>query len=618
MMRLLGLVLVLLVLLCGCTQGEPITTAPSDEATLPSTEPTQEVVSGTYIPESDLEEETSGAVECFNTGEGAYGSFPVRSSATAVLRQTDGKGILELFSGEFLIPEKAVSLGEGVFPTPEQFSVSEQGVAYYDSVDAAMVFLNHDLREVGRMQMPQDAQGAAWLSPDWKTVYYCTADGFYTMDLQSGISRLLKEHRFANQRITGLFAGGTVLRCTSRMPGAEVQTILVDASTGELIAEGTHFDSLQIWSNRYFFSRYEYTFLRHHFGTGTEPYELIWPKEEGDAYPLLSDDALAVVTSEDEGVTLTYYRLNAGTRLAEIFLPEITEVFGIRADGQGGVWFFVENKDGAVTFCHWDSLKSMIEETGSYKTPCYTAENPDKDGLAELASEAKALGDRYGVEILLWTDAAQLAPPDHVFEPEYLTQAYEAFLPELEQALDSLPKEFYEKTVWEGKLRIAVVRSMTGDTAQGSLEKSTNLQYWLGQEPVIALAIGSDTQRNFRHAVAHLIDTQVLSKSSAFYEWNTLNPKGFVYDNNYITNAERTDTTYIEGENRYFIDLFSMSYAKEDRARIFEYACMPGNEELFKAPVLQEKLRRICKGIRDVFHLEQAEVELPWEQYLAT
>ena len=614
MMRLLGLVLVLLVLLCGCAQDEPMTTAPSDQSTQPSTQPTQETTPDSYIPESELEIATSGAVQCFSMGEGTYGSFSVRGSASAVLRKAEGKGILELFEGDDLIPGKTLTLGEGVYPEPEHFSTSEQGIAYYDSLDAAMVFLNEDLREVGRMQMPEDILDAAWLSPDWTTVYYCTAEGICTLDLQSGISRLLKEHRAENQKITGLFAGGKILRCTD----AEAQTILVDASTGELIGEGAHLESLQIWSNRYFFSRYEYTYLRHHFGTGEEPYELICPKEEGELYPLLSDDALAVVTTEETGITLTYYRLNAGTRLAEVTLPEVMKVFDLRTDGRGGMWFLAENAAGAVTLCRWNTEKSTIEEAGSYKTPCYTAENPDADGLAKLAEDAKALGERYGVDIVLWTEASALAPSDHVFEPEYLPQAYESFLPELEAALESFPKEFYEKTVWEGKLRIAAVRSMTGDTEQGSLEKSTNLQYWLGQEPVIALAMGGDTLRNFRHAMAHLIDTQVLSKSAAFYEWNTLNPEGFVYDNNYITNGERTDTTYIEGDNRYFIDLFSMSYAKEDRARIFEYACIPGNEEIFKAPALQEKLHRICKGIREVFHLEDTDQELPWEQYLTT
>lgn len=612
MMRLLGLVLVLLMLLCGCAQEEPITTAPLDEMTMPSTEPTQETLPGCYVPGSELEGETSGAVQVYNVGDGAYGSFSVRGSLTAVLRKVDGEGVLEFYSADALIPEKSASLGAGVFPEPTHFSAGDQGIAYYDSVDAAMVFLNHNLREVGRMQMPEGTQGVAWLSLDWATIYYCTEEGFCTLDLQSGISRILKEHRAEQQEITGLLAGGKILRGTGKTQSGETQTILVDATTGEELADGVHLDSLQIWSNRYFFSRYEHTLLQHHFGIGQQPYELIWPKETGEVYPLLSDDALVVVTAADEGTMLTYYRLNAGARIAQVLLPGTVNAFDLRSDRRGGVWFLTEKGDGTVIFCRWDVEKSAVEDAGSFTTPYFDAENPDVAGLAKLAADAKAMGDKYGVEILLWKDAAQLAPSDHVFEPEYLTQAYERFLPELEAALASLPKEFYG----EDKLRIAIVRSMTGDPEQGSLKTSTNLQYWIGQEPVIALTIGSDTLRNFRHAMAHLIDTQVLSKSSAFYEWNTLNPKGFAYDNNYITNAERTDTTYIEGEKPYFIDLFSMSYAKEDRARIFEYACMPGNEELFKAPVLQAKLRRICRGIREVYHLENSEEKFLWEQYL--
>ena len=91
----------------------------------------------------------------------------------------------------------------------------------------------------------------------------------------------------------------------------------------------------------------------------------------------------------------------------------------------------------------------------------------------------------------------------------------------------------------------------------------------------------------------------------------------FVYDDDYIQNLKRIDTTYIEGEKPYFINLFSMSFAREDRATIFEYACAPGNEEYFKTPVLQEKLKRICKGIREAYGLKKVETEFLWEQYLA-
>ena len=60
--------------------------------------------------------------------------------------------------------------------------------------------------------------------------------------------------------------------------------------------------------------------------------------------------------------------------------------------------------------------------------------------------------------------------------------------------------------------------------------------------------------------------------------------------------------------------MYSMSFAIEDRARILEYACLPGNEGYFTSPTMQEKLRRICGGIRQAFAL--IEESYLWEQYL--
>ena len=59
-----------------------------------------------------------------------------------------------------------------------------------------------------------------------------------------------------------------------------------------------------------------------------------------------------------------------------------------------------------------------------------------------------------------------------------------------------------------------------------------------------------------------------------------------------------------------------MSYPTEDRARILEYAANPGNEALFVPPVMQQKLRRICQGIREAFSLTDDPDTFLWEQYL--
>ncbi len=606
MKRLMGLLLVLLLLLCGCAQTAPDTGAPSDE-TAPLSESTQE-----STPGDDAAENATGAVRSFAVSSGAYGSFTFQGATALLSQNADGEGVLELLNSTTFEPEKTVPLGKDVTPAPDQFFASEKGLAYYHEADTAMVFLDDDLFEVGRMQMPEDMLGSAWLSADWKMIYYCTENGVCALDLQNGISRVLREHHSARQELTGLFAGGKILRWKD----AQAQTYLVDAATGALLGEGTHFDTLSMWSNRYYFARYDGVLLRLHFGTGEQPSEIIWPLEEGEAYPLLSDDALAVVSPAESGITLTYYRLNAGKRTASVALPDAAKVYGLRADGRGGLWFLAEDTAGEVTLCYWDPAKSAVEDGECYKTAFFSAEQPNEPGLRRLAAEAKTIGDRFGVDILLWQDAAALAPTDHAFTAEYLTEAYEKILPELEKVLAVFPTEFYRKTAWDTKLKIALVRSITGDPAQGCMLNPTNIQYWNGKEPVIALTIGDDLQRNFSHALALLLETEVLSESKALYEWYKLNPGGFDYDNNYATNANRTDRRYIDDSPRYFIDLVSMSYAKEDRASIFEYACMPGNEAVFQSPVLREKLKRICKGIREAYHLQPAETPFVWEYYL--
>ena len=113
-----------------------------------------------------------------------------------------------------------------------------------------------------------------------------------------------------------------------------------------------------------------------------------------------------------------------------------------------------------------------------------------------------------------------------------------------------------------------------------------------------------------------MIDNRILSTTNAYSQWNSLNPWDFKYDNDYIKNQDRTDRKYLEGEKRHFVDFYSMSFALEDRSRIFEYACMPGNEEIFASKYMQKKLKCVCDGIREAFELTGE--SYIWEQYLKT
>ena len=132
---------------------------------------------------------------------------------------------------------------------------------------------------------------------------------------------------------------------------------------------------------------------------------------------------------------------------------------------------------------------------------------------------------------------------------------------------------------------------------------------------VLALAPMENLRYTLFHEFSHLIDTQVMNRCSAYDDWTDLNPQEFAYSLD--VNADMTPyQQYLTGTNRCFVDYYAMVNPAEDRARIFECAVNPGNGDMFTAPILQQKLRRICTGIREAFELEDRGEIFLWEQYL--
>ena len=64
------------------------------------------------------------------------------------------------------------------------------------------------------------------------------------------------------------------------------------------------------------------------------------------------------------------------------------------------------------------------------------------------------------------------------------------------------------------------------------------------------------------------------------------------------------------------MDTYSMSFPKEDRARILERAMEQGNEALFASPAMQAKLSCLCQAIREAYGLKKSPETFRWEQYL--
>lgn len=611
MVRCLGVILVLALLLCGCVQDTAEPTAPTDD----SLQSGVSASTGLYVPDSGMEKATDGAIRSFRLESDGYYSCAMIGDELILMGMEGENGTLALYQGENLEEVRTISLGQGVSPTNAQMQINDQGIGYFDSVNKDVVFLNTDFIETGRMHMPAQMQGGAWLTPDWKTVYYCTEMGIHAMDLQTGISRLLREQSAVFQEVTGGFGNGQVLRYEVEITEGQKQILLIDTETGMVLQEGAHFDALVTQGDRYYLPHLDRGVRQLRFGDG-EDHQILWPTEENaDPKILFANNAIVMVQCSEEETSLAYYDLQTGKRTGEITLEGVTAVWGLQGDGTGGVWLLARNDDGKHWLYHWDSGKSPVTDETDYTAPRYTEEEPDAQGLSQVAQKAEEIGSKFGVDILVWQAAADTAPADQIFTGEHVTQLYDYYLPQLEQALSIFPEGFFSQNSGAA-LQIALLQKIAGEPAWGTLAETDCVQFWNSNVPVVAVTLGEDFERNLYHGVYLYMETRLLSKSSALYEWFRLNPSDFDYDNSYIKNLDRAGVTYIETPKPYFINLFSMSYAKEDRATIFEYACMPGNEEYFEAAVLQEKLRRICKGIREAYGLKKAETEFLWEQYL--
>ena len=158
------------------------------------------------------------------------------------------------------------------------------------------------------------------------------------------------------------------------------------------------------------------------------------------------------------------------------------------------------------------------------------------------------------------------------------------------------------------------MREIQGSPASGSVAKANGVQFFQGGNAYITLALGQYAQRALYHEMYHVMETRLLTDSSAFDRWDALNPADFAYDYDYTANAARQADQYLQPETRSFIDRYSMSFPKEDRARILECAMTEGNAGLFQSPVMREKLACVCRAIREAYGLKGESYR--WEQYL--
>lgn len=616
MKRFLMLVLMLL-LLCGCGSApDQIHNSPEESRGADSTEP-----AGCYEPDSKLETVTGGAVRVYPMERKDVHDLALMGNDLLAFSGKDRTTITKL-SGNNLYTTAVVDSGCYVNSYNGSLHTCEKGTVYYDEGKKQIVYLDTNLKEVNRVDVPNDIVGCPIISSDRKALYYCTADSVQVMDLENKLHKLLKEMSNSYQSAMKLHMKDTILECTVENAEGKEQSVFISTQNGQTVYQSGSIFSLTTNEDRFFAAVTDHAAQEFLLGNAEGVTAAFVPRNQvtyACAVPGADGVLTACKAEKADSTLIEYYNLRDGKRKAMVELPGTdypTRVYSRGDENQLWLLRYDAEYDSMVVYC-WDLTKSAVEDDQVYTGKRFTADDPDVEGLKMCKETAAEIGEHYGVEISVWTDATATQPKDYTLATAYQVTPIRKGLEQLDAALSKYPEGFLKKTgsaSANGKIKICLVGSITGEGHR----PMDGLQYWdEDNNAYIALTLSNDMEQNVYHEICHVIDNRVFAHCSAYDNWDILNPKGFQYDYSYVAHVDQNDSVYLENETRAFIDSYAMSYPKEDRARIMEYAMVEGNESYFTSSVMQKKLHQICQGIRKAYGLQKSPEEFLWERYLS-
>lgn len=582
-----------LAMLWGCSADNP--EQPPAETTPAITEPQ-------YLPQEQLVQ----GVDSYEVSGSVVKLLPIGQELAVLTCDENGALSLTVISGSRPAVAYRRTLSSALsLDTP--FWANSNGISYYNQADNTLVLLGRDLQTLSSIPMPQDIQGQPAVSEDHSRIYYCTANEIRVLELNTGVSRLLKQHSCQSQNILTLANHDALLVCAVTADGQQ-QTVLIATEDGRTLGSYQNHLAFADGGEHYYLSRQDGTVTEYLFGDYSGQTQCFTPEAQGRGFVYLPGCHNMLVSQSAEGsLVLDTYDLSAGKRYSRVSLSGVTNAREF-AWADNALWFAADTQQGQA-LCRWKVDTTAVQDDNIYTTVRYTAQAPDREGLAALQARADALAQQCGVKIVVIPDNVPLSL-DYTVTPEHQIKALETGLEVLEKALPRFPEGFFARIVEDTGnkvLTISLVRSISGG--------QESLQHWLGADAHIALAIGEDVEQNFYHELCHVLDAFIYANSRDLDVWDTLNPEGFKYDYSYELYHSH-GTEYLEGKDQAFVDAFSRTYPKEDRARVWEYALMPDNEAFFDSEIMQNKLYLLSFSIRDAFNWKKDTRAFPWENYL--
>jgi len=582
------LMCLLALILCGCTAAPVEQTRPQVQETEPATE-----VITLYSGICELEKATDGALRAYDlTDHPAANLIGVGEQLLLVSKE----GTFTLLQGQDgqVVASAATDLSESW--GNEDIFTGSQSIGYYAADTQETVILDHALQEAYRYALPEEMQGKPVIQLDKGEIFYCTTGQIRAINIQTGVSRMVRSHAVMSQELLGSYFDDTVLGCRIVDQLGQEHIIYLDAVTGEEIAADYENSKLYTCGESY------YAVTRDAEGTfvliGSNKQERLMLNVADELTPVLQAKGAIHSAATEAGLQLVLYDLSSGTRRSEVTLTGLTEG-KVAATEDGYIWIL-----SGETLYRWDTEKTLTGDGTVYTGKRFTADDPDTEGLTLCADRAVQMEESYGLTLKLWESAAK-AGQDYGAVAEYRVPETEEVLNCIESVLQVLPSDFMTIT---GDVRVYIVKE---------LENGADRALYWANGACHLFVTAENTLDAFLWGLGNAVDTRVLGNSFDYDKWDELNPWWFEYTHDYEKNLERSDPEQLlEGSGRYFTDLVAMSFPTEDRSRLFANALMAENAEMFEPSAMQKKLRTVCIAVREAYGWEDSTEVYPWEQYL--
>ncbi len=599
----------LCLLLCGCAPQTP-----------PETEPPQEAAPEKvcmYDPHHPIEQTYPGEVRGYplTTLGKVHGILPLGKQVVTL--SGTGNTRLTLLSGEELWEEASLTLDFTLQQEDPSLRIHDDAISFFDPVNLETLVLDHALQEIQRIAAPSGLSGMPLLSDDRSTLYYCTPWAVMAWNLESGIRRTVRELACDSHELTGLHCNSTVLQCRIQNSG-ETSLLMLSAENGMELHTLAPEIAVTTRDARFFAAIPAGKMTLLVYGEDDSQPRMLLPEQfQSSQYYLAEDHSVVTVCENSNGFSLDCYELNTGIRRSSLLLePQQTPKAIINCIDHSLYILLYDTDRNCDTLYRWDVLRQppSAGNGADCSFPYFSYDDPDTAALDACQEYADIIGEKYGITLRIGDSAAAVQPWDYRFVPEHLAPVLQRELERLDRQLSRYPETVLHQTAdhFSG-LTLCLVREITGTPESGSLSTATGLQFFQDGSAYVVIAMGKYAGQALYHELYHAMESRILTESTALDQWDNLNPAGFVYGA-----GDQDAEIYLRGQTRAFVDHYSMTYPKEDRARIFEYAMLSGHEVLFRSEYLQRKLAAVCTAIRDTYDLKQYPEILPWEQYLVT